>query len=384
MPDDRHSPMIALKCKKGELEALTETAPAVTDKLTPVVELLNTVRDNPSGQIVRALLDCAVSLAVRGQSLWIDPHWLAVDHPLRNHPQGVFGLLDEWIEDHLALLEPSVDVPMLIPVLRPSSSDADVANVRLLQEHQPREIAIRLPKPRRDDLFDLVTWLRRVTAQAGVTAADVHIIIDEQYVHEVHERLTAEDIAVIRRIRHEFMPASIALLSGCTPDGKKNYTTRLTARTDAQLWSVVASSAGDAAAPLRYGDYGVVPPIPKQDGGGRQPHPWLRYTAASQTLCLAKRIQPDPAGEIPDDARAETFTEVADMLTGRPEYAGSEYSWGDRQLAQCGSSGTRRTGSSSAWLAMATSHHLAHLAVSSRSHVDSPESFTGARTGGMW
>lgn len=364
MSDDDHRPVAALKCKNGELQALKDTAPEVVGKVTPLIELLNAADPKPTGQVLPALLNCAVKLAVYGQSLWVDPHWLSRGSSLRNHPQGVFGSLEQRIEAHLALLEPNVQVPMLIPVLRPSTTDNDVANVRLLQEHQRRDVAIRLSKPRQAELFETVEWLRRVTGQLGITADEAHIIIDEEYVNKVDAQVTVKDIAVIHRIRDEFSPASITLLSGCTPDGKKSYTTRLTERTDAQLWSVVAGSVDDdSEGTVRYGDYGVVPPIPKQ-GKGRTPHPWLRYTAAGQTLCMAKQVRPDPAGDALDNARAETFTEVADMLTDRPEYAGPEYSWGDRELAQHRSTGSRRTGHSSNWLAMATSHHLTYLAKS--------------------
>ncbi|WP_407638786.1 beta family protein [Allokutzneria albata] len=44
-----------------------------------------------------------------------------------------------------------------------------------------------------------------------------------------------------------------------------------------------------------------------------------------------------------------------------PDFAGSDYSWGDRELVRCRRGGKGRAGAPRRWIAMATSHHLGHL-----------------------
>ncbi|WP_086663991.1 beta family protein [Lentzea kentuckyensis] len=58
----------------------------------------------------------------------------------------------------------------------------------------------------------------------------------------------------------------------------------------------------------------------------------------------------------------EAFGELAGELVARPEFAGSNFSWGDGELARCRSGRGRAASSVSRWVAYATSHHLEHVA----------------------
>ncbi|MGH3503290.1 MAG: beta family protein [Nocardioidaceae bacterium] len=357
---DGAGPVVALKGKMGELDALRGTDPAVVGEVTPLIELLSNVKESERAKVLPALLDCAATLLTRRQPLWIDPHYLPRNNPLRNNPVGVFGELDQRIEEQFGLFLPQPPVPNLIPVVRETTGERELAGIRMLQEHQPRPIAIRLCKPHDVEVPDVIRRIRDIAERARVAVDEVHVIVDEQYVKDVDGRLSARDIAVIRRLADALEPASVALLSGCTPEVRKDFEPCLRNRTDAQLWGVVAGAVRDATGiGVRYGDYGIVPPIPKEPKGPiTPPNPYVRYTAGGQTLCLAKRV---PRNRPNEGAFADVFSEVADTLTGCPEFAGPDYSWGDHEFVRCRTGGSRRAGQSRDWLAMATSHHITHL-----------------------
>lgn len=352
---------MALKGKMGELDALRRTEPATVGEVTPLIELLSNVKESERAKVLPTLLDCAATLLAQRQPLWIDPHYLPQDNPLRSNPAGVFGELDQRIEEQFGMFPPEPPVPSLIPVVRETADERELADIRMLQEHQPRSIAVRLCKPHDAEVPDVIRRIRDIAERAGAILDEVHVIVDEQYVKDVDEQVSARDIAVVQRLTDALEPASVTLLSGCTPEVRKDFEPCLHTRTDAQLWSVVDGAVRDAAGTgVRYGDYGLVPPIPKEPKGPiMPPNPYVRYTVAGQTLCLAKRVPKDGPTE---GSYADTFSEVADTLTERPEFAGPGYSWGDREFHRCRTGGTRRAGSATDWLAMATSHHITHLA----------------------
>ncbi|MET1074083.1 MAG: hypothetical protein ABWY11_15660, partial [Umezawaea sp.] len=59
-------------------------------------------------------------------------------------------------------------------------------------------------------------------------------------------------------------------------------------------------------------------------------------------------------------ALATGFADLAGELVLLADFAGPDYSWGDERLDSCGR-GTGQAGSSSQWIAMATSHHIRHV-----------------------
>jgi hypothetical protein len=105
---------------------------------------------------------------------------------------------------------------------------------------------------------------------------------------------------------------------------------------------------------IGYGDYGVTHPVPRSGENARSPYPYLCYTVPRRTVVLRRRIE---KGDVP----AERFADLAEELVEREDFAGPDFSWGDRELTLCRPSGGRAAGSVSRWVSMATSHHLEHV-----------------------
>ena len=115
MPDAR--PLVAVKCKLGELSALDNLRSGRDALVRVMVELLDSAK--PGGQILPALVRAAVSAAEYGRTLWLDTTWLALGSPLARQPGGVFEYLDNLIES--AVSESSAFSPPISPAWSPSS-----------------------------------------------------------------------------------------------------------------------------------------------------------------------------------------------------------------------------------------------------------------------
>jgi hypothetical protein len=345
-------PLVALKCKLGELDALCNLRSGHDAQVRMMVELLDSVR--PSGKVLPALVRAAVRLADSGRTLWLDTTWLSPTNPLAQQPGGVFEYLDNIIESAVVktngLLAP--DIAGLVPVVSVDASNDELRRVRLLIEHKDRDIAIRIRRPgrSRQDLFDR---LRSVMRSTGTKAGRVHAVIDVGFVEAIrahHVTAVSEAAAVVSDL---LGPGATTLLAGSIPSTRTTYATIVRDRPEVTLWNEVRHSG---ACEVSYGDYGVAHPKPPAPGdNARSPFPYLCYTVPRKTVILRRKKE---KGDVP----AELFADLAEELVERDDFAGPGYSWGDRELTRCRRRGGQTAGSVSRWVAMATSHHLEHVA----------------------
>jgi hypothetical protein len=349
MPDAR--PLVAVKCKLGELSALDNLRSGRDARVRVMVELLDSAK--PGGQILPALVRAAVSAAEYGRTLWLDTTWLALGSPLAQQPGGVFEYLDNLIEsavsERLGLL--ATDLAGLVPVVSADASDDELRRVRLLVEHKDRDIAIRIRRPGKS-AAELCERIRSITRQTGGRPGRVHAVIDAGFVETLRTDRVAAIAETLAAVSGLLGPGSTTLLAGSIPATRTTYATILRDRPEVALWNELRhSTAGE----INYGDYGVTHPTPPQSGeGARSPYPYLCYTVPKKTVILRRKKEEG-------DAPAELFADIAEELVEREDFAGPGYSWGDHELTRCRRSGGRTAGSVSRWVAMATSHHLEHV-----------------------
>ncbi|NYH77231.1 Holliday junction resolvase-like predicted endonuclease [Actinopolyspora biskrensis] len=352
------SPLLAVKSKWGELDAVFQTETASPAPII-MVELLDRLPDSERAMMMKKLVRAGAELVRAGRSLWVDTTWLSVSSSLARVPQGPFEYLDEKIDAETdgELPFQGIDVPPLIPVVSATVDKRELNRVRLLREHKLRQIAVRLGKESRSSGTQLIAHLERIMHIVEVSSRDVHLVFDEGYIEGVDGQRVHNLVNTIAAVR-EYEFASITVLSGSTPPQRGTFETRFRARPELELWSAVAQLSRQ---PLRYGDYGVVHPVPPKGSGGFQPNPYIHYTLPDRSLSVARRIPNRKPGSVPEGAFEKYFLEVAEELVGRPEFAGKGFSWGDGRLYQCRHDSYPRVGNSSSWIAIATSHHIAHL-----------------------
>ena len=358
-------PLVALKSKMGELDAIHHITP--DDQGTRpgiILELLDTVRPADGAQLFPALVEAAAHMVLMRHPLWIDTHALSGNAALAERPGGPFEFLEHCIEtnlvDEFGLLTPLhvPDIPILIPVVSDRATDDELGTVASLREHRQRDVVVRFrdlaaPVP------ELHQRLQRIARMVRTQPGDMHGVIDLGFVETVSPADVRRTTSVARMLIDQLGPDSTTLLAGSVPATRNGYVTTARDRPEVALWLAVADEMDGA---VRYGDYGVTHPAPPANGPSRarNPNPYLYYTIPGCTILF--RRQPKVDGNTPPGAAAEAFADLAEELVSRPEFAGRDYSWGDRELAQCRRGGRRTAGSVSQWLSMATSHHMSHLA----------------------
>ncbi|WP_410665049.1 beta family protein [Amycolatopsis sp. lyj-84] len=345
-------PLVAVKAKLGELNALSNLRSRQDAQVRVMVELLDSVK--PTGRILPALVRAAVLAASHGRTLWLDTTWLGTESPLARQPGGVFEFLDNAIES-AALREHGLfapDAAYLEPVLAVDATEDDLRRVRLLLEHKDRDIAIRITRPgsRPQELLDRIGSIMKST---GTRPGHVHAILDIGFLETVRPGQTAATAETASAISELLGPGATTLLAGSIPAIRTTYTTTARDRPEVVLWDEVRHAR---ASDVNYGDYGVTHPRPpKSEGSPRTPFPYLCYTVPRKTVMLRRKVEKD-------DVPADLFTDLAEELVKRDDFAGPDYSWGDRELSRCRRAGGSTAGSVPRWVAMATSHHLEHVA----------------------
>jgi hypothetical protein len=344
-------PLVAIKCKLGELGALDNLRSPHDAQVRVMVELLDSVK--PDGRVLPALVRAAVNFARFGRTLWLDTTWLAPTSPLAQQPGGVFEYLDNLIETavmkDLGLF--ASGLAGLVPVVPLDASDDELRRVRFLIEHKDRDIAIRIRHPGRS-AQELSERIRSIMRSTSTQPGHVQAVLDTGFV----ESLRATRIAAIAEtatvVSDLLGPGATTLLAGSIPATRTTYATTLRDRPEVTQWNEVRDGGADE---VNYGDFGVTHPKPPASGGNaRNPFPYLCYTVPRKTVVLRRKQE---RGDVP----AELFADLAEELVGRGDFAGPDYSWGDEELARCRRTGDRTAGSVSRWVAMATSHHLQHV-----------------------
>jgi T4 beta protein len=341
-------PLVTLKCKLGELGALCHLRSTSDAHVRLMIELLDSAK--PGGRLLPALVRAAVSVANSQRTLWLDTTWLTAASPLTEQPGGVFEYLDDMIES--ALLEElglmTDGLPSLVPVIAGGAPDDLLRRVRLLVEHRERDLVIRFRQalpPR-----ELVDRIRSIMLLTGSRVGHVHVVLDVGYVEEVREPQMAAVAEAAAAVHDVLGSGSTTLLAGSIPAARTTYATTARDRPEVVLWSEVCRRVGM----IGYGDYGVTHPVPRSGENARAPYPYLCYTVPRRTVILRRRIE---KGDVP----AERFADLAEELVEREDFAGADFSWGDRELMRCRPSGGHAAGSVSRWVSMATSHHLEHV-----------------------
>jgi T4 beta protein len=341
-------PLVTLKCKLGELDALRRLRTTGDGRVRLMIELLDSAK--PGGRLLPALVRAAVSVANARRTLWLDTTWLTAASPLAGQPGGVFEYLDEMIEsallDELGLMADGL--PGLVPVVAGGAPEEVLRRVRLLVEHRERDLVIRFRRalPARE----LVNRIRSIMGLTGTRVGHVHVVLDVGFVEEVrttHVAAVAEAAAAV----HDVLgPGSATLLAGSIPAARTTYVTTTRDRPEVFLWGEVCRRVGM----IGYGDYGVTHPVPSSGENARSPYPYLCYTVPRRTVVLRRRLE---KGDVP----AERFADLAEELVEREDFAGPDFSWGDRELTLCRPGGGRAAGAVPRWVSMATSHHLEHV-----------------------
>lgn len=355
MPLSATTPILTVKSKWGELEAVLKEP---TTHVQLMVELLPGV--SPGSHVGQKVVGAGLEAVSDGNPLWLDTTWVT-EARAAHSPSSVLTAFDSTIDDTLQEMVPGgCDHPPLIPVVAADAAPQHLRSLRTFLEHKRRPVVVRA-RPGRLARGEPWAQIERIANALRLAVDELHLVVDEGYVPEVSSRRVHELSATITELirRHEY--TSLAVLAGSAPRSRDTEETHTRQRSEVRLWKSLRAECGDL---LRYGDYGVVHPEPPSNKQGPlpQPNPYLHYTVPGGTLTLMRRALDRAGSRLPSGALEHVFREVAEELVHRPEFAGAHFSWGDGRLYSCRTDPTIPIGNSTKWIALATSHHLAHLA----------------------
>ncbi|RJQ71903.1 hypothetical protein D5S17_26955 [Pseudonocardiaceae bacterium YIM PH 21723] len=343
--------LIALKTKEGELNALANLAEQDITRITPMIEVLDKGLSE-HGRIGPKLLLALARLAEHQRIPWLDVTAVGA---------GEFDWLDRAAEDAIAarLMLFAPDAPAFIPIIGIDAGELELRAVRRLLDHHEREVVLRVPYGLVRSI-DVLRRIRAVATDLGITTDQLHVLLDLGYIDCLSAVGVRTVSQLINQLAAEYSFASCTLLSGSTPLKRLDYGTSIRDRAEVAAWNAISDEV--TGTEVRYGDYGTIHPrtSPETTGPKRPPYPFLNYTIPGQSLVLRRQLKKVDGIELTD--RAEEFCRIAGELVARPEYPGPGFSWGDGELHRCRPGGDSRAGGSSQWIAMAMSHHMAHLA----------------------
>ena len=252
----QRTPLLAVKSKEGELQALLNTT-EVNDRVQVMVELLDSV--DSGGLVIKKVVDFCVESASRGRPVWVDTTWLTRASDLGASPRAVLERLEHEIEESLGLFSICSEQPCLIPVVPLNTDDEGLRAIRMFLEHRRRPVVVRC---RQTSLptTELLRTLDRIATALRLGTDELHLVFDEGYVRKLETHRVDALVDNITGLANRNEYASVAVLAGSTPR-KRSYGTHLRRRAEVELWKTVQEASGER---IRYGDYGVVHPDPQK------------------------------------------------------------------------------------------------------------------------
>ena len=339
----------ALQNKAGELNALKLASPDTWMRMTPLIQFVGP-KDQQDPLTATSVASWAKKVfdAVADHTIFVDVLRLSPTRPtVRNELSiPVFECLLNELRKRGAAA---------IPVLGISATSECISLVRDAALQDGRGLAIRYP------LFGTVSEgaspaerIEKLVASAESMHEEVDLMLDLGWISP-DSIVDAQDVAEflgnifsLGQFRNiVLLGTSIPASLGVVAEG----TIGSLERVEWLLWSSLRNLGGTAC----FGDYAIQHPKPPVDKGGPGMRANIRYTHDDGTL-VARGL-----GPVIQEG-AEQYRDLCRWLSGRAEFAGEHFSWGDSAIAAC-ASGEGDVGSQNLWRGAGTSHHLAHVAL---------------------
>ncbi|MBB5058695.1 hypothetical protein HDF16_003409 [Granulicella aggregans] len=340
-----------LKGKEGEFAALEELAGDVRTALMPVIETPAIPFDHAVGKPAKSLTEHVSGIPDRlKRSCGRRPFFLdlsSLDNGVRlDHGGNVSaGILSGCSNAEL-------DV---VPVILTSSTQEHLTAVANHHLSTGSALAVRLVVEDFREEVETDSEVDRIIARLGLpeaTSADLIIDLKDLGSDLGRATLIARSILSMIPRKHEWR--NIILAAASFPEDLSDVnaeSTSLLPRLEWQLWKALQRKP--ASLPRRdliFGDYSIAHPVTKElDPRKMRMSASIRYTTADDWLILkARNVR---------QYGFDQYFELCRLLTERPEYAGRDFSWGDRYISDC-VEGTQGPGNATTWRKVGVNHHL--------------------------
>ena len=354
MPRGKAHYVAALKTKPGELKALEEACAQTWAGLTPVIEVLGP-RSPGSEPFSRTRVNGWVgrlAKAVGSHPIFLDGYgWL---------PTTSSNQLTDEIPVLTAIYAAARRRRIaFVPVLHLGDVVATQRQVADSAALDGRGLALRVPLLGAvvADGRSLVSLIQETlnAVEADVACAD--LLMDLRHSQIDVEIGVDELAAMIDELVLVGLWRNVVLLGTAMPRSLgggivEAGTIGRRPRTEWLLWLALRHSKVSRVP--TYGDFSIQNPDPPLDAAdGQIPlgmRGAIRYTHETVTVIPRARAPRHEEGR-------EQYRQLCRLLINQPEFGGRNYSWGDREVADC-ADGTCEPGWEDHWRGVGTSHHL--------------------------
>jgi hypothetical protein len=345
----------ALQSLPGERDALVHASDETWEHVTPLMAIVGpkTPETEPFTRPRVAAWVKKVSGAVGGRGCFLDVLRLSPNHlaATKTDKQPVLAVI------HAEARARGVS---FVPVVRLSDAPATVRQIAETVACDARGVALRYPmlgtvsadgrSPQEliNEMLDAVA----VDVVGADLIMDLGFLSEDVEVDAVDLARAIEELVSIGNWR------SVVLLGGSMPSTLgggivAEGTIGRLPRREWKLWSALV--ALELSRLPTFGDYAVQnpdPPLEDQPSGPGQ-RANIRYTTDDATLV------PRAVGAVIQEG-AEQYRELCRLLVEQEEFAGRDFTWGDKQIAEC-ADGIGEPGWQNQWRGAGTSHHLRHV-----------------------
>jgi hypothetical protein len=346
--------VVALQNKPGERDALLHASAQTWAHFTPLLQIVGP-KDCGKEPFTHARFKAwvkTVAEPVGSHSCFLDVLQLPPNHPTATKEGNVPALSAIHAEARKRGMA-------FVPVLRLGDVRGTVQQISETIARDGRGVALRYallgtaPAGGRS----VPVLIKEALAAVDIDQKATDLIMDLGYLSEDVE-IHAEDlVATVNELIGVGGWRSVVLLGTSMPSSLgggiiEAGTVGRLLRREWVLWSALRAT-GMPRLPT-YGDYAVQHPNPPAAiAEGQIPigmRGSIRYTHDTKTVIPRAKAPRWEEGH-------EQYRELCKVLVNQPEFLGREFTWGDRQIAEC-ADGTIEPGWERHWRGAGTSHHL--------------------------
>lgn len=345
-----------LKAKAGEMRAFQDLPDADRDFITPLLEVVPIPWDFDEDRPAKTLRRHLQTLVPQTLKSWGTERMFFVD--LGNIAE------DDVVNDGEFALQHVMDAyrtggAQAIPVTGINRGANYQHQVSQVVRHDGRGVCIRVAVDEMGSPQRLWAYVSELLDRLQLRADVVDLLLDFETIRSSQVGLLVSQAAImVEALTTAASWRTVTLASGAFPDTLQNVgadAIDLIARSDWAAWqSLVIGDGADLGRYPAFGDYGITgvafsevdPRVMKMSAN-------LRYTADDVWVVLKGRNVRDHG--------YDQFRRLCAALVRRAEFAGEDFSAGDRFIGGC-ARGELGPGSATTWRQVGTNHHLTLVA----------------------
>lgn len=340
-----------LKGRDGEYGALQTISPSVRNALTPLLELPPIPWDFEADQPARSIDVHLKRVGPKIERAWGGDREIFVDLIWISETERMAG--GEHPVDYVfsALRDRNVSAVPVIGLLR---GDDYLATCRSVIARDSRGVCLRIQREDVVDFPDISARIGEVMNLVGLSPRNIDLLLDLRSLTPAERDIDALGVCKLLRLLPSLNDwRSLTTAATSFPEnliGIPPSDSTFIERKEWQLWIDTSTIRRNEGRVPLFGDYAISHPEPAEvDPRIMRPSASVRYTSDGAWLVFKGRNLRDHG--------YKQFRNVCRELVRTPQYAGPEFSWGDRYIADCAAEQVG-TGNLTTWRKVGTSHHL--------------------------